>query len=66
LAGATFVSDDHTGVLIDGELAWADFDVIATCIFDLVEDAPTSHVAAVMSLRRMGGSGADSQHGDYG
>jgi hypothetical protein len=64
LAGATFVGDVHTGVLVDGELAWTDFDVIATGIFDLVEDAPTSHVAG--SLRRMGGGGADSQHRDYG
>jgi hypothetical protein len=62
LAGRTFVRDGHTGVLIDGELASADLEVIAPGISDLREDAPTRHVAAI---RRLSG-GADSQHHDYG
>jgi hypothetical protein len=42
---AAFVIDDHTSVLIDGELAWADLGIVPATVLFLDEPAPASHVA---------------------
>jgi hypothetical protein len=43
---AAFVSDGHASILIDGELALTDLDIVAAAILFLGELAPTRHVAA--------------------
>src|SRR4051794_39289303 len=44
---AALFGDRHADVLVDGEYALADSEVVAAGVRDLVEDAPTRHVTTI-------------------
>jgi hypothetical protein len=46
LAVAALVVDDHASVLIDGEFARADLDIVPASVLLFDKPTPTSHVAA--------------------